>query len=92
MLIRVGSSVGVAPAGGGAIASRSPTPSTIATFGRSVDIVGSGVPETSQDGWVGGYRVRDQGSAMVDRPPPPVYQSNFSISFIYSYSINNKVW
>jgi len=74
--------VGVAPAGGGAIASRSPTPSTIATFGRSVDIVGSGVPETSQDGWVGGYRVSDQGSAMVDRPPLPLF-----IKVIFQYHL-----
>jgi len=73
--------VGVAPAGGWAIASRSPTPSTIATFGRSVDIVGSGVPETSQDGWVGGYRVSDQGSAMVD-PPLPLF-----IKVIFQYHL-----
>jgi len=82
MLIRVGSSVGVAPAGGGAIASRSPTPSTIATFGRSVDIVGSGVPETSQDGWVGGLQSKRPGKHDGRSPPLPLF-----IKVIFQYHL-----
>jgi len=68
MLIGVGSLAGACQGVGGAIAGQPKMPSPIAASGRSVDIAGSGVPETSQGRGATGY-VTGEARWLIDPPP-----------------------